>query len=70
LKELWLEIDQNASPQEKESLLSLAHENADIILENLQASNRSGKLDITFLSELNEKKLAQLKKEGKKPLFE
>ena len=66
MKELWLEIDQNASMQEKESLLSLAHENADVILENLQASNRSGKIDITFLSELNEKKLAQLKKEGKK----
>jgi 3-dehydroquinate synthase II len=66
LKELWLEIDQNASLQEKESLLSLAHENADVILEDLQASNRSGKLDLTFLSELDEKKIAQLKKEGKK----
>jgi 3-dehydroquinate synthase II len=66
LKELWLEIAQNATPQEKEGLLSLAHENADVILENNQASNRNGKLDITFLSDLNEKKLAQLKKEGKK----
>jgi 3-dehydroquinate synthase II len=66
LKELWLEIDQNASPQEKESLLSLALENADVILENLQASNRSGKLGLTFLSDLNEKKIAELKKEGKK----
>jgi 3-dehydroquinate synthase II len=69
LKELWLEIAQNATPQEKEGLLSLAHENADVILENNQASNRNGKLDITFLSDLNEKKLAQLKKEGKKTAF-
>ncbi len=66
MKELWLEIDPNASPQEKEGLLSLAHENADVVLENNQASNRNGKLDITFLSDLNEKKLTQLKKEGKK----
>jgi 3-dehydroquinate synthase II len=69
LKELWLEIAQNATHQEKEGLLSLAHENADVILENNQASNRNGKLDITFLSDLNEKKLAQLKKEGKKTAF-
>jgi 3-dehydroquinate synthase II len=69
LKELWIEIDQTASPQEKENLLSLAHENADVIIEDTQASNRSGKLNITFLTELNEKKIAQLKKEGKKTAF-
>jgi len=66
LKELWIEIDPNASPQEKESLLSLAQENADVILEGNLASNRSGKLEIVFLGDLNEKKLAQLKKLGKK----
>ena len=69
MKELWIEIDQTASPQEKENLLSLAHENADVIIEDTQASNRSGKLNITFLTELNEKKIAQLKKEGEKPAF-
>ena len=66
MKELWLEIAQNATTQEKESMLSLALENADVILENNQASNRNGKLDITFISDLNEKKLSQQKKEGKK----
>ncbi len=66
MKELWVEIDQSALPQEKENLLSLAHENADVIVEDTQASNRSGKLNITFLTELNEKKIAQLKNEGKK----
>ena len=66
MKELWIEIDPNASPQEKESLLSLAQENADVILEGDVASTRSGKLEIVFLDDLNEKKLAQLKKEGKK----
>jgi 3-dehydroquinate synthase II len=69
LKELWIEIDTNTSPQEKEGLLSLAQENADVILEKDQASNRNGKLDITFLSDLNKKKLAQLKKDSKKTAF-
>jgi 3-dehydroquinate synthase II len=66
LKELWIEIDPKTSAQEKESLLSLSYENADVILEGDQASNRNDKLEIVFLSDLNEKKLAQLKKEGKK----
>jgi 3-dehydroquinate synthase II len=69
LKELWIEIDPNTSNQEKEGLLSLAQENADVILEKDQASNRNGKLDITFLSDLNKKKLAQLKKDSKKTAF-
>jgi 3-dehydroquinate synthase II len=65
LKELWLEIDQSASPQEKENLLRLANENADLIIENTQMSGRSGKLDLAFIVELNEKKIAQLRNEGK-----
>jgi 3-dehydroquinate synthase II len=69
LKELWLEIPKNASPQEKESLLSLALENADVILEDSLVSNRSGKLDIVFINDLNEKKITQLKKEGKKTVL-
>ncbi len=66
MKELWLEIPQNASAQEKEGLLSLAHENADAILDGDQASNRQGKMEIIFLTDLSEKKIAQLKVEGKK----
>ena len=66
MKELWLEIDPSTSQQEKENLLSLAHENADVILEEEQASNHLGKLNITFLSELNGKMIAQLKNENKK----
>lgn len=69
MKELWLEIPQNASEQEKEGLLSLAHENADVILLKSETFNRSGKVDIIWLSELNEKKIAQLKKESKKTVL-
>ncbi|TFH22427.1 hypothetical protein E4G67_04385, partial [Candidatus Bathyarchaeota archaeon] len=69
MKELWIEIDSKTSAQEKESLLSISHENADVILEGDQASTRNDKLEIVFLSDLNEKNLAQLKKEGKKTAF-
>jgi 3-dehydroquinate synthase II len=70
LKELWLEISQGASAQEKEALLSIAHENADVVLEDSQASNSSGKLDMVFLVELNEKEIAELKRKGKKTVFQ
>jgi 3-dehydroquinate synthase II len=70
LKELWLEIDSSASKQEKENLVSLAQENAGVILEDGHASNGSGKLDITFLAELNEERIIQLKKEGRKTAIE
>jgi 3-dehydroquinate synthase II len=66
LKELWVEIEPSASPQEKENLLGTAHENADVVLEGTQASTRNGKLDVTFLAELSEKKISQAKNEGRK----
>ena len=66
MKELWLEIEEAASPQEKGNLLSVADENADVVLEGMQASNRNGRLNIIFLTELNEKKIAQMKNENKK----
>ncbi len=69
MKELWVEIDSKTSALDKESLLNLSHENADVILEGNQASNRNNKLEIVFLSDLNEKNLALLKKEGKKTAF-
>jgi 3-dehydroquinate synthase II len=66
LKELWVQIDQEASPQEHESLISLANENADVLLEGEQASNRFGKLNVVFLSSLTDKKIVQMKNEAKK----
>jgi len=66
LKELWLEINQAATQQEKEALLSFAAENADVVLDGEQATDKAGKLNLTFLTELNEKKIVQLKNEGKK----
>jgi 3-dehydroquinate synthase II len=70
VKELWVRIDDAASSQDKENLLSMAHENADVTLQDRQASNRSGNLNITFLKDINEIKIAQLKGEGKKTAIE
>lgn len=36
MKELWVEIEQAASQQEKENLLSTAHESADVVLEGAE----------------------------------
>ncbi len=69
MKTLWLEIPRSASGQQKEELISLAFENAEVLLQDSQASDRNGKLNITFLAQLNEKKVADLKKEGKKTAY-
>ena len=66
MKQLWVEIDQSASPQEKVNLLHLSESAADAIIQDAQITTLQNKLSITFLTELSEKKIAQLKSEGKK----
>ena len=61
-----MEIDQAASPQEKETLLRLSEDIADVIIQNTEISTFPDKLNIIFLTELNEKKIFQDKSEGKK----
>lgn len=69
MKELWLEIEQAASPQEKENLLSIAQGNVDVVLEGTQANGSNGKLDMTFFVDISEKKIAQAKSENRKTAF-
>ena len=69
MKTLWLEIPQTVTQPEKEALLNLGFENADVVMQNGQISDRNGKLDIVFLADLNERKIAQLKNESKKTVF-
>ena len=66
MKELWLQIPQSATKHEKDGLLSVAQENVDVILQDKSASNSQGKIDFVWLNDLDEKKISQLKKEGKK----
>jgi 3-dehydroquinate synthase II len=66
LKELWVEIASSASPSEKATLLKLANEHADVLLEGTQAHSRQSEGDIHVLSSFDEKAIKQLKNEGKK----
>jgi 3-dehydroquinate synthase II len=66
LKELWVEIALNVSPSEKEKLLKLATDNADFLLDDTHARNRSGKDEIIILNSFDEKTITQLKQNGKK----
>ena len=66
MKELWLQIPKSATQQEKDALLSVAQENVDVFLQDNAASNSQGKIDLVWLSDLDEKKISQFKKEGKK----
>lgn len=69
MKELWLEVEQAASPQEKENLLSIAQGNVDVVLEGTQATGSNGKLDMTFFVDISQKKIAQAKSENRKTAF-
>jgi 3-dehydroquinate synthase II len=64
LKELWVEIASNAS--EKDKLLKLATDNADFLLEDTHARDRSGKDEITVLKSFDANAITQLKQNGKK----
>jgi 3-dehydroquinate synthase II len=66
LKELWVEIAQTISPSEKGKLLKLATKNADFLLKDTHARNRSGKDEITVLNSFDEKTITQLKQNDKK----
>jgi 3-dehydroquinate synthase II len=66
LKELWFEIAQTVSPSEKDMLLKLATESADVLVEGTQAHNRSSKCDICMLTSFDENTITRLKREGEK----
>jgi len=66
LKELWVEIAQTVSSSEKATLLKLATERADVLLEGTQAHNRSSEGDIHVLNSFDANAIKRLKSEGKK----
>jgi len=66
LKELWVEIASNASPSEKAKLLKLANENADFLLEDAHARDRSGKDEATVLNSFDANAIKRLKQNAKK----
>ena len=69
MKELWVEVEDAASPQEKDNLFNAAKENADVILENAEACDKNGKINLVFITDLTEKKIAKARDENKKIAF-
>jgi 3-dehydroquinate synthase II len=64
LKELWVQIDENAP--EKEKLSKAAAELADTLLEGKQAIINSNKQEICVLDHFDEEEIKKLKRKGKK----
>ena len=65
MKELWVEIVSNASPAEKDKLLKIANEHADVLLEGTTARRQSeGKIHVV-LKDLNADTIKQLESQGK-----
>jgi 3-dehydroquinate synthase II len=64
LKELWVQIDENAP--EKEKLFKVAAELADALLEGKQAIINSNKQEICVLDQFDEEEIKKLKRKGKK----
>jgi 3-dehydroquinate synthase II len=65
LKELWVEITPHTSPSEKTTLLKIAHEHADALLEGTQAHSSQSEGDIQVLNSFDENAIKQLKSEDK-----
>ena len=66
MKELWVEIASDASPSEKDKLLKLANEYADVRLEGAQAHSRQSEDTIQVLNSFDADAIKRLKSEGKK----
>jgi 3-dehydroquinate synthase II len=66
LKELWVEIAHTVPPSEKDALLKLVNEQADILLEDTQVHDRKSDSDIEMLGSFDADAIKRLKSEGKK----
>jgi 3-dehydroquinate synthase II len=66
LKELWIEIPETASSDEKEDLFTIATQASATIIEGDRVSRAADKQDITILNEFNPEKISKSRREGKK----
>jgi len=66
LKELWIEVPKASPVVNRDSVLKLAGEVGDFVLEGTRAHSRSSGGDISVLTTLDEEKIAQLKQDGRR----
>jgi len=65
VKELWIEIPETASPEEKEELFTVAAEACAVVLEGTRATSQLDNREVAVLESLDRERLATLKREGK-----
>ena len=66
MKEFWIEIDQSASPKQKDLLMKLAVEHCDFMLEDKQARNLSNNDEISVINSIDVAEIRKLKQTDKK----
>lgn len=69
MKELWVEIPQNAQLDEKEELFTIANEACATILEGKKATNRAENRQITIFERLDVGEISKLRRESRKTGF-
>ncbi|MCW3998293.1 MAG: 3-dehydroquinate synthase II [Candidatus Bathyarchaeota archaeon] len=66
MKEIWIEISSDISASEKLSIMKLAKDNCDYLLQNNHIERLLGKDEIILLESIDENKIRRLRSEGKK----
>ncbi len=65
MKEIWIEIPENASPDEKEDLFTIASEASAIIVQGGVATRQGSDQEIAVIENSNVKEIAQRRRDGK-----
>lgn len=66
MKEIWIEIPETAPPDEREDLFTIATEACATIIEGTVAARSGDKQDIAVLDRLDDREIANRRREGKK----
>ncbi len=66
MKEIWIEIPENASTDEREDLFTVASEASAIIVQGGSATRQGSDQEITVIENSNVKEIAQLRRDGKR----
>jgi 3-dehydroquinate synthase II len=66
LKEIWIEIPESASTDEREELFTIASEASATIIQGATASRQGSGQEIVILEGADEKEIARLRREGKR----
>jgi 3-dehydroquinate synthase II len=66
LKEIWIEIPESASPDEREDLFTIASEASATIIQGVVASRQGSNQEIAIIESADPREIAQQRREGKR----